>query len=337
MYMKAVELQGFGIDNLQVVERVKPQPAAGQVLVQIKAVSLNYLDLALVQGSYNPSLAMPFTPGADGAGEIVATGAGVKQWQPGDQVIVHFTQNWLSGAITPDVVTAKVGSSIPGIFAEFVLLPAHGLVRAPVHMNSIEAATLPIAGLTAWAGLLVHGKLQVGQTVLTQGTGGVSIAALQLAKAAGARVIATSGSDDKLQKLKELGADEVINYKTTPDWDDRVLALTAGHGADVTIDVAGAASIAKSINAVKMNGTVGVIGFISGTSAHLSLINAIKKNVNVKGYQGGSRQDFENYVAALELHRIKPVIDQVFRIEQVQEAYRYLESGKHFGKIVVGL
>ncbi len=335
--MKVIELTRFGVENLRVTQRPVPQPRPGEVLVRIEAVSLNYLDLVLVRGTYLPDLPLPLVPASDGAGVVAGIGAGVSQWKEGDRVTVHYMQDWVTGELTPEAQQSKVGQQRPGVLAEYVTIPAHGLVRTPGHLSPEQASTLPIAGLTAWVGLVEYGKLQVGQTVLTQGTGGVSIAALQIARAAGARVIATSGSNEKLDKLRSLGADAVINYRQVPDWDREVKRLTGGRGVDITLDIAGAETLNQSVRAVKLDGVVGMVGFVSGKELSFDVVQALRGGVQLKGSHVGSRQSFENYVNALEINRIVPVIDKVFPVDQVQEAYQYLESGQHFGKVVIRL
>lgn len=334
--MQAIELAAFGIDNLRLVERPTPQPGPGELLIRIEAVSLNALDLMLVRGHYNPQLAFPHTPVADGSGTVTAVGAGVADWQPGDRVISHFIQNWLQGPPTASVMQARLGVTRPGMLAEYVVLPATGVVRTPAHLSAAEAATLPVAGLTAWAGLVEYGQLRAGQTVLTQGTGGVSIAALQIAKAAGARVIATTGSDDKIARLKALGADEVLNYRTTPDWPAQVKALTNGEGVDITIDVVGT-SIGQSLQTIRAGGLVGFVGLLGGVEARFDVVQAFMSFARLQGYQVGSRLMFENYVRALEVSDSRPVIDRTFPLAETVAAFRHLEEAAHVGKVVITL
>ncbi len=335
--MKAIEITAFGLEKLQLVERPTPAPGPGQLLIRIEAVSLNYLDLMVVRGHYNPQLALPHVPGADGAGTVQAVGTGVTDWQPGDRVTTHFMQNWLDGPPTAHSADAKLGATLPGVLAEYVVLPASGVVRTPAHMSSAEAATLPVAGLTAWVGLVEYGHLRPGQTVLTQGTGGVSIAALQLAKAAGARVIATTGSADKAGQLRALGADEVINYRTTPDWPAQVKALTGGEGVDLTLNTVGGESINQSLQAIRPGGLVGLVGVIEGVEATFNMSQAFSSFATLKAYQVGSRRRFEDYGRALESSGIRPVVDRTFPLAEAQAAFRYLEEGAHVGKVVITL
>ena len=333
--MKVIELHAFGIDNLHLVDRPVPQPGAGRVLIRMQAASLNYVDLLVIKGHYNPHLLLPFIPVADGAGIVEAIGEGVTRWKPGDRIVTHFIQRWLSGPAQPETATAKLGAELPGVMAEYIVLPAEGIVAAPAHMTAQEAATLPIAGLTAWMGLIHYGGLRPGQTVLTQGTGGVSMAALQLAKAMGANVIATSSSDAKLTRLRALGADAVFNYRTHPDWPAEVKRLTDGAGAHLTLDVGGADSIGKSLQAIRTNGFVGIVGVLEGLSASFNVFDALGNYGRIQGFQVGPRNEFEQYVRALEINQIHPVIDRVFSLEQTKEAFRYMAGGHHLGKVVI--
>jgi NADPH:quinone reductase-like Zn-dependent oxidoreductase len=333
--MQAIQMQGFGLDALGLTELPVPAPGAGQVLVNITAFSLNYLDLMVIKGGYNPRLPLPHIPGSDAAGVVTAVGEGVSTFKPGDRVTTTFVQQWLSGAVTAEFLASRLGCEGPGVFAQYVVLPAYGLVPSPPHLSDQEAATLPIAGLTAWVGLMEHAGLQPGQTVLVQGTGGVSVFALQFAKSAGCRVIATSGSDQKLETMKALGADALINYRATPRWEEEVLRLTEGRGADLTLDVAGEHTVNQSMRAVKLGGFVGLVGFLSGLRLEFDLFTAIVSNKTLKGYSVGSRESFAAMNQALATNGIRPVIDRVFPASQVREAFDYLESGKHLGKIVL--
>ena len=335
--MKVLEFAAFGLYHLQLVERPTPEPGPGQLLIRIEAVSLNHLDLMIVRGQYAPDLPLPHVPGADGAGTVQAVGAGVTDWQPGDRVTTHFMQAWLDGPPTPRSAEANLGVKQPGVLAEYVVLPARGVVRTPAHLNSAEAATLPIAGLTAWAGLVEYGHLRLGQTVLVQGTGGVSIAALQLAKAAGARVLATTSSDDKAALLRALGADEVINHRTSPDWPAQVKALTGGVGADLTINTVGGETLEQSLRALRPGGFMGFVGVVKGQEATFNVPHAFGQYATLKGYSVGSRRMFENYGRALEINRIHPVIDRTFPLAEAPEAFCYLESAAHVGKVVIAL
>lgn len=337
--MKAVQLTNFGIRNFRVAEIEKPTPRANEVLVNIKAVSLNYLDTILANGSFHKDLSFPYIPASDGAGIIEAVGSDVTQWKAGDRVAVQYVQNWTKGLIDKNSNAVRVAWQTPGVMAEYVCLPAHGVVRAPANLSDEETATLPIAALTAWQGLINQANLRPGQTVLTQGTGGVSLFALQIAKAAGARVIATTSNKDKAERLIALGADAVINYNEYPDWHESVHSLTGGEGVDITLDVAGTRTIVRSLRSVKENGFVGTAGFISGADLHLN-IHDQKINMSFLRIQGlavGSAESFTALNRAIEVNDIHPVIDSIFSLDQVQEAYERLEEGKHMGKIVLSV
>lgn len=337
--MKAIQLTDFGIKNFRLSEIEKPIPKAYEVLVNIKAVSLNYLDVILANGSFHKDLTFPYTPASDGCGLITDIGDGVTKWKIGDRVAIQYVQNWTKGNIDRESNRVRVAWQTPGVMSEYVCIPEHGLVSAPKNLSFEETATLPIAALTAWHALINQANLRLGQTVLVQGTGGVSLFALQIAKAAGASVIATTSTQEKAEKLKALGADAVINYNEYPAWQNEVLSLTNGEGVDITLDVAGSDTIAKSLLSVKENGFVGTAGFISGAELPLN-IHEHKINMSFLRIQGlavGSAESFTALNRAIEVNDIHPVIDTVFPLDQVQNAYQRLEKGKHFGKIVITL
>ncbi|RFM29470.1 zinc-dependent alcohol dehydrogenase family protein [Deminuibacter soli] len=331
--MKAIQLTGFSIAQLQPAELPIPQPARGEVLIQVKAVSLNYIDGALATGKYPVKPAFPHIPVADGAGVIAAVGEDVTGWQPGDRVVSHFIQQWLGGINTPATNAARTGISVPGMLAEYVVLPAYALLAIPAFLSFEEAASLPIAGVTAWNSLIETGGVTAGQTVLTQGTGGVSLFALQVAKMVGARVIATTGSPEKEAQLKAAGAWEVLNYKTNPQWVQQVLELTGGKGADATIDVAG--TVNESAAAVKLGGYVGLTGFLADTSIQLNLLPVISRAIRLQGLSVGSKASFSNFLQALERTNTRPFTSRIFPLAETQEAYHYFQSGKHFGKVII--
>ncbi len=333
--MKAYEINEFGIDNLAIVERDEPQAQAGEVLVKFHAASLNYRDLMMVKGAYNPKLKTPLVPLSDGAGEVVAVGNAVTKWKVGDRVCPIFMQGWTDGAIDFQKARTALGGDADGCLREFGAFDEKGLTRIPDHLSYQEAATLPCAGVTAYNALFHSGGLKPNESVLLQGTGGVSIFALQFASVHGARTIITSSSDEKLQRAKELGADDLINYKTTEDWDKAVLDLTEKRGVDHVVEVGGAGTMQKSVNAVKMGGDVSVIGVLSG-KGDFNPTSLLMKTVKLQGIYVGSRQMFEQMNLMLcQYNHLKPVIDKVFEFDQVQEALKYMESGSHFGKIVV--
>ena len=332
--MKAWEIQQFGFDGLKLAERPEPQPTARQVVLKMRAVSLNYRDLLMLRGAYNPRLAMPRVPCSDGVGEVVAVGPEVTRVKIGDRVAGTFFERWPGGEMTPEGAQTALGGELDGALAEYVALDEEGVVHVPAHLSDVEAATLPCAALTAWNALFESGNVGVGDTVLTLGTGGVSIFALQLAKAAGARVIITSGSDEKLARARELGADEIVNYQTMPDWEKQVLALTGGRGVDLTVEVGGAGTFNKSVKATRRGGAIALIGVLAG-AGEVNLMPVLMNGLRVQGIFVGSRQMFERMNAALALHELRPVVDKVFSFGEAPEAYRMMASGAHFGKIAI--
>jgi len=333
--MKAYEINQFGIENLSLVEREEPQPNANEVTVKFHAASLNYRDLMIVKGFYNPKLKTPIVPLSDGAGEVVAVGENVTKWKIGDKVCPIFMQGWIDGAIDFSKARTALGGDTDGCLREFGVFGEDGLVRIPEHLSYEEAATLPCAAVTAYNALFCSGSLKPDESVLLQGTGGVSIFALQFASVHGARTIITSSSDEKLQRAKELGAGDLINYKTTEDWDKAVLDLTEKRGVDHVVEVGGAGTMQKSVNAVKMGGDVSVIGVLSG-KGDFNPTSLLMKTVKLQGIYVGSRQMFEQMNLMLcQYNYLKPVVDKTFEFGEVKDALRYMESGSHFGKIVV--
>lgn len=336
--MKAVQLEQFGIEHLAVKEIAKPSPKRGEVLVCIKAVSLNYLDLILANGTFDKNLAFPYIPASDGAGIIEALGEDVDGWNVGDRVAVQYVQNWTKGDFEKQYHT-RVAWQTQGVLAEYVSLPQYGIVKAPENLSFEEISTLPIAALTAWHALINQAHLQIGQTVLTQGTGGVSIFALQLAKAAGAKVISTTSTEEKAQKLAALGADAVINYTKHPQWHKEVLKLNGGIGVDITLDIAGTKTIEQSLLSLKENGFLATAGFISGSALpidiHKHFVNL--SFLRIQGLATGSAESFSKLIRAIEINDIHPVIDTVYKMDQVQEAYRRLENADMVGKIVISI
>jgi NADPH:quinone reductase-like Zn-dependent oxidoreductase len=331
--MKVVELQNtFGIDSLNVTERPDPRPGPGQVLLKMRAWSLNYRDLLVAKGLYNPKLRLPLVPLSDGVGEVAAAGDGVSRVKVGDRVAGLFMQKWLAGDLTDAKARSSLGGGADGLLAEKVVLHEDGVVHVPAHLTDEEAATLPCAAVTAWHALISEGGLKPGDSVLVQGTGGVSVFALQFARVAGARVLATSSSDAKLERVRQLGASDGINYKTTPDWDERVRELTGGVGVDHVVEVGGAGTLGKSLRAVRMGGHISLIGVLSG-GGQVNPMPILMKNVRVQGIYVGSREMFEAMNRAIALHQLRPVVDRVFPFAEVREALRYLESGAHFGKV----
>ncbi|MGH9900005.1 MAG: zinc-dependent alcohol dehydrogenase family protein, partial [Pyrinomonadaceae bacterium] len=284
---------------------------------------------------YNPKLPLPLIPVSDGAGEVVAIGKKVTRFKNGDRVAPCFHESWIDGHLTSDVARSDRGGHVSGVLAEYVTIPEHGVVKTPPALSFEEAATLPCAALTAWNALFEAAGIKSGETVLVQGTGGVSIFALQFAHAAGARVIITSSSNDKLARATELGAGFLINYREVPDWDVRVQEMTDGLGVDQVIEVGGAGTLFKSLRAVKPAGTISLIGVLSGIESKLNIAPILHKSLRVCGIYVGSRRMFEEMNRAIEVNKIKPVIDRVFEFNKAAEAYHYLESGQHFGKVVI--
>ena len=322
-----------GIDSLMPVEREVPKAGPGQALIRVHAVSLNYRDLLIAQGRYMRGLKLPLIPLSDGAGEVVETGSDMTRVKRGDRVAGIFMQNWLSGEVSAQGSRAALGGSIDGMLAEYVVLPEDGVVHIPSHLSYEEAATLPCAAVTAWNALTTW-TLKPGISVLVQGTGGVSIFALQLARLAGARVIVTSSSDEKLQKAKGLGASDLINYRSTPDWDQRAVEMTNGIGVDHVIEVGGGGTLARSMNAVRVGGRISLIGLLTGAEGAVNPMPVLGKQIHLQGIFVGSRDMFEAMNRAITFHQLRPVVGRVFAFDEARDALRYMESGKHFGKVV---
>jgi NADPH:quinone reductase-like Zn-dependent oxidoreductase len=339
--MYAYPITQFGVDHLERVELPMLQTAPGMVLIKVHAVSLNYRDLMIVKGLYNPKMALPRIPCSDGAGEVAAIGDGVNRVRVGDRVCGIFMQRWLEGRLTAEKSKAALGGDVDGMLAECVLLDQDGVVRFPEHLSYEEAATLPCAAVTAWNALHHAGEpasaALPGETVVIQGTGGVSIFALQFAKLLGASVIGTSSSDEKLTRAYGLGLDAGCNYKEHPEWSGWVSDVTGGQGADRIIEVGGAGTFGQSLRATRVGGTIAQIGVLSGatTSEPLALTPILHKQLRVQGIYVGSRAMFEEMNAAIATERLRPVIDRVFGFDQVREAFLHMQSASHFGKIVI--
>jgi NADPH:quinone reductase-like Zn-dependent oxidoreductase len=333
--MKAYQLHEFtGPDALRLEELPSPSPGPGQVLLKVRAVSLNYRDLLISKGLYNPKIPRPLIPLSDAAGEVMALGQGAGRFQPGDRVMANFMPAWVCGSLDETKARSALGADVPGVLAEEIIISQEGLLLIPAHLSFEEAATLPCAGVTAWNALVESGAVKPGNTVLVQGTGGVSIFALQFAKLAGARVIATSGHDEKLAKVKLLGASELINYKTTPDWDKKVRELTGGVGVDQIIEVGGAGTLPGSLRAVRVGGYIALIGVLAGLG-EVNPMPILMKNVRMQGILVGSRTMFEAMTKAITASQMHPIIDRVFEFEEAVAALKHMESGAHFGKVVI--
>jgi len=334
--MKAWQItEPTGPSGLRLNEIDTPVPESGEVLVKMRAVSLNYRDLGTTRKERPGNLTLPFTVCSDGAGEIVELGDGVKKWKVGDAVAPCFFQEWPAGGMTHDVMKSALGGALPGVLSEYAVVKASALVAAPTGYSFAETATLPCAALTAWNALIGQGKLKAGDTVVTLGTGGVSIFALQIAKMHGARVIITSSSDEKLAHARKLGADEGINYKTMPDWEREVFRLTGNRGADHVIELGGAGTLQKSLDAVRYGGRVSLIGVLTGFEGQVNPWPIITRSLAVQGIYVGSREQFEDMNRALSHSGIKPVIDRIFSFTEAREAFEHMAAGAHFGKVVV--
>jgi NADPH:quinone reductase-like Zn-dependent oxidoreductase len=335
--MRAYRLHAFtGPEGLKVEYLQSPVPGPGQVLVRIKAVSLNYRDLMISKGVYNPKFRLPLIPLSDGAGEVAVTGSGVSRFRPGDRVASCFMPAWIGGQLDEAKARSALGGDVNGVLAEEVVMPEEGLVSIPEHLSFEEAATLPCAALTAWHALFVDYAIKPGDTVLTQGSGGVSVFALQFARLAGARVIATSGHSEKLARLKDLGADEGINHKEFPEWDRVVKQLAGGAGVDHVVEVGGAGTLAKSFRAVRLGGHIALIGVLAGLG-EVNPMPILMKGIRVQGIFVGSRVMFESMNRAIAVSKLHPVIDRIFPFEDTVSALKHIESGSHFGKVVIQL
>jgi NADPH:quinone reductase-like Zn-dependent oxidoreductase len=331
--MRAVELQGVGY--LTLVERPDPRPGPGQILVRLRAAALNFRDLLTAEGVYNPKQKFPLIPCSDGAGEVIAIGDGVTRVQPGDRVCTVFAQKWIAGRPTRERLRSTLGGPLDGTLAELAVLDQEGVVKTPDYLTDEEAATLPCAAVTAWSALVTEGRVTAGDSVLVQGTGGVSLFALQLAKLLGARVIATSSRDEKLARVRAMGADETINYREVPAWGVRAKELTGGEGVDHVVEVGGADTLQQSLQAVRFGGTISLIGNLAGTRSELLLTHIFMQKIRVQGILVGDRESFEAMNRAIALHRLRPVIDRVFPLEEVPAAFAHMGAGEHFGKIVI--
>jgi NADPH:quinone reductase-like Zn-dependent oxidoreductase len=335
--MRAYQLPkgGAGIEALQQVERPDPKPAHRQVLVKVKACSLNFRDLGIVRGSYRMPVRDNVIPLSDGAGEVVEVGPGVTRFKAGDRVAGNFFQRWPGGEPSADSHLSALGGGIDGMLAEYVVLEEDGTVKVPSHLSFEEGATLPCAAVTVWHAMVEHARLKAGDSVLLQGTGGVSIFGLQFARIMGIRAIITSSSDEKLKRAKELGALFGINYKTTPDWEKAAVEFTGGVGVDHVVEVGGAATLTRSFHAIRVGGKVTMIGGLSGGATELNPGLIFGRRANVQGISVGSTQMFMAMNRAVEASALKPVIDKVFAFADTPAAYQHMASGAHFGKIVI--
>ncbi len=337
MSATALRINAFGLDNLSIEPLVLPTPGPTEVLVDLHAASLNYRDLMTVLGTYNPKMPLPRIPGSDASGIVTAIGSNVSRFKVGDHVTSLFFQDWLDGPIQPTTGKSALGGPIDGVFSTEHLFPEIGLIHAPAGYTHAEAATLPCSALTAWNALVEKGSLHAGQTVLLLGTGGVSLFALQIAKAHGARVLITSSSDEKLSRTRTLGTDETINYRITPDWDREVFKLTNNRGVDHIVEVGGAGTLPLSLKAVTPGGHIYVIGVLAGKGQQIDPTPILAKAINVQGVYVGSRAMYQRMIAAIEANHLRPVIDSTFPLTQARQAFEHMQSASHYGKIVLDL
>jgi NADPH:quinone reductase-like Zn-dependent oxidoreductase len=335
--MRAFQITQFGLENLRLVELPTPVCGDGMVLIRIHATSLNYRDLLMVRGHYDPKLKMPRIPLSDGAGEVVAVGDGVTGFKPGDRVVGLFLQHWQDGGPSLEKSRGGLGGDIDGMLADYVALPEHGVCHFPAHLTYEEAATLPCAALTAWNALFNVASTKPGDTIVIQGTGGVSIFALQFAKLVGARVLGTSSSDEKLERAKTLGLDEGLNYKGNPEWSSWVKKQTSGEGADVIVEVGGSGTLRESMKAARVGGTIAQIGILSSSEERFEVTSVLMRQLRLIGVYVGSHTMMHAMNRAIALAQMRPIVGKVFPILETIGAYRYLEQGRHFGKVIISL
>ncbi len=334
--MKAAILRSPGIDGIRIEDVADPEPGPGEVLVRLRAASLNFRDLVVLDGGYGAAQRKDgLILLSDGAGEIVALGAGVEEFQVGDRVTTCFFQDWVAGLPTAARLSSALSAHLDGIACELRSLPVRGVMPAPDHLSWIEAATLPCAALTAWSAVMAEAHTRSGEVVVTQGTGGVSLFAMQFAQMAGAQVIATSSSEAKLARLAALGCGTSINYRTTPAWGKRVRELTRETGADLVVDIGGADTLKQSMLAVRTGGTIALIGVVSGTRAELNLGPVVTSYMRLIGITVGSRDRYGEMLRAVALHKMRPVVDRTFALADIKQALFHLRSGEHVGKVCI--
>jgi NADPH:quinone reductase-like Zn-dependent oxidoreductase len=335
--MRVFQIEGdWGMDNLRLSSRPEPTAGPGQVLVRMKASSLNYRDLVVPERGYGSHTGtLPLVPISDGAGEVVAAGAGVTRVAVGDHVCPAFFQRWIAGEPDLERLTASLGGPIDGTMAEYMCLPEEGVVKAPAHLTELEAATLPCAALTAWSALTCCATTRPGDRVLVQGCGGVALFAVAFAKLLGAHVTVISSSDERIERVKALGADAAVNYRAVPDWAKATREITGGRGYDLILELGGEKTLPQSLRCIRPGGTISMIGILSGSAMATSLGHVITRQVRLQGVTVGHRDAFESMVRAIEQHGIRPVIDRVFAFEELKEAMAYLKSGAQFGKVCI--
>jgi len=325
----------FGTDHLRWTPAPDPVPGPGEVAIRVQAVSLNYRDLLMIRGHYNPRQPLPLVPGSDCVGEVVSTGPGVTTWRTGERVCVAFNPGWTAGPIPLNATQTTLGGPLEGVFQEFVVAPARALVAPPAHFTAAECATLPCAGVTAWRALVAEGNLQADQTVLTLGTGGVSLFASQIAQMKGARVCITSSSEERLERMRSLGVHHGICYTTDERW-GKTAAQWAGKGVDIVVELGGAGTLAQSLRAVKTGGTVALIGVLAGVKTDILLTSILMRHVRVQGVFVGSTADFRDLVACYNAHpNQRPVVDRTFPLTELPAALQWMADGRHMGKVVL--
>ena len=330
--MKAWQLQSKGVDGLKLIELERPPLGHGQIRVRMRACSINFRDLLMVRGHYDPRMTLPMIPLSDGAGEVLEVAEGVTRFAVGDRVMGAFAPRWIAGEPKPENMRATRGYPLPGTLQTEVCEDAEGWVRIPEHLDYVQAATLPCAALTAWSTLVEYGHIHTGNTILVQGTGGVSLAALQIGVMHGARVIVTSSSDEKLERARELGAFATINYKAMPEWGKHAAQLADGR-LDIVVEVGGAGTFEQSVRAVRPAGMIAVIGVLSGVETNVSLVRLLMSAIRVQGVLVGHRNGLERMARAFEAQKLEPIVDRVFGFEEAPAALKHLASGAHFGKV----
>ena len=326
----------WSMENLRIGTRPDPQPGARQVRIRMKASALNYRDLLVPAHGYGSRMKqLPLIMLGDGVGMVDSLGEGVTRFKPGDRVCPVFFQSWMSGAPNQQRLSLSLGCELDGTMAEFMVLPEEGVALAPAHLDDVEAASLPAAAVTAWRALVTEGRSRPGDKVLVQGTGGVSLFALQFAKMLGAQVIIISSSDEKLARARAMGADETINYNTVPEWGKYARETAGGEGVDHVVEVGGQLTMAQSLRAVRPGGTISVIGVLSGATLNVPLGQIVTRHVRLQGITVGNGDDFAQMARAMALHKVHPAISRVFAFEELHTALDFLASGKHFGKICI--
>jgi NADPH:quinone reductase-like Zn-dependent oxidoreductase len=328
-----------GIQNLTVVERPDPEPKYGEVLVRMRAATLNYRDLLTVEGGYgSKQRTIDFIPLSDGAGIVTEVGEGVNNFKTGDRVVGNFFQEWLAGEPNQKNMQSGLGGVLDGVASEYRVFPEHGLCHTPNHLTDAEAAALPCAALTAWSAIVDQGHIKPGDIVITQGTGGVSVFALQFAKLSGAQVIATSSSDVKLDRISSIGADHTINYIQNQNWAKSARDITNGRGVDLVVEVGGAGTLEQSIKAVRPGGAVCLIGVLSGSNHEFRLPLVVTRKIRLEGVTCGSLEQFQNMLRSIDQHKLRPALDEkLFSLDELPAAFEYMRNGKHFGKIAINI